>query len=60
MLYMLLDNPPNRFIAEAKPEYALTIIKHPNLEQVELFLKDTVYPPIQYKRTVGSNKWEVM
>ena len=52
MLYILLDNPPNRFLVESKPEYTLEINKHQNVDQIELFLKETVYPPIQYKRTV--------
>lgn len=52
MLYILLDNPPNRFLVESKPEYTLEINKHQNVDQIELFLKEAVYPPIQYKRIV--------
>ena len=53
MLYLLLDKPPNRFLAESKPEYTLEINKHQNIDQIELFLKEVVYPPIQYKRIVN-------
>ena len=52
MLFILLDKPPNRFLVESKPEYTLEINKHQNVDQIELFLKEVVYPPIQYKRIV--------
>ena len=46
-MYILLENSPSRFLAEAKPDHYLLVNKHKDLKEITSFLQNTMYPPLK-------------